>query len=218
MFNLDHTLIKLMNVNPRTEKHGQDDVLAVDLKIEWRTSNDVLAKFSPTLKDSLYCKAESPQGELVEEVQHTPNLRHPFMGAFKWALEIPCAEFRVHHGIRDDNDIVFAEAKVNHFAFECQEGGTIAIFFRVQVLPDEIQIAKLMTLLNKEVHVSLEITMPTIDDDDDSGTNQSLDSDPANTNPDRDTRSQLNSLFQPMPGADGDDANTEENPAISELE
>jgi len=59
MFSLKNQAAKLTNVNPRAELHGQDKKLAVDLKFEIKVSNDVLSEFDPSLKGSLYKKADA---------------------------------------------------------------------------------------------------------------------------------------------------------------
>ena len=65
MFSLANQAAKLVNVNPRAELHGADKKLAVDLKFEIKVSNDVLSEFDPSLKGSLYKKADD--GEYEEQ-------------------------------------------------------------------------------------------------------------------------------------------------------
>lgn len=155
MFDLDHQLIKITNINTRTEKHGDDNVLALDLQIEARMPNEALSMFSSTLKNAIYFKDESIQGDLVDDKTHAPNLRNPLLGPLKWGAEMEHMQVRIHHGVRDEDDIVFSEAKINKFKFICQEGGTVVIAFRAQVHPTEKDAAKLLTLIQSEVHVSV---------------------------------------------------------------
>jgi DNA segregation ATPase FtsK/SpoIIIE-like protein len=87
---------------------------------------------------------------------HAPKLRNPLMGPIKWNLEMPSVQFRIHHGEDDADDIVFSDAKASKFQFLCQEGGTVAVDFRIQVSePDEEEVTKLLFMLNKSVNVSL---------------------------------------------------------------
>ncbi|HEY8606597.1 MAG TPA: hypothetical protein VIM12_05725 [Noviherbaspirillum sp.] len=154
-FDLDKQLVKIVNINSRTEKHGDDNVLAIDLQIEARMPNDSLSMFSSTLKTALYFKDESVQGDLVDDKTHAPNLRNPLLGPLKWGAELEHMQLRVHHGVRGEDDIVFSESKINKFKFICQEGGTVVIAFRAQVHPTEKDAAKLLTLIQSEVHVSV---------------------------------------------------------------
>ena len=77
MLSLADQLVKVLNINARNEKHGTDDVLAVDLHLQARVSNNELALFSPTLKSSFYHKDDSKQGDLVTDKTHLPNLKNP---------------------------------------------------------------------------------------------------------------------------------------------
>jgi hypothetical protein len=155
MFDLDKQLVKLTNVNARMEKHGEDNVLAADIAIDARMPNEVLSMFSPTLKNAIYFRDESIQGELIDDKTHAPNLRNPKLGTLKWDDTFEHIQFRVHHGVRDEDDIVFSDSKIDHFKFTCQEGGTVVVSFRVQVHPNETDAAKLLTMIQSEVHVSL---------------------------------------------------------------
>ena len=60
MFSLANQAAKLTSVNPRAEIHGTDHVMAADLKFEIKVGNDVLSEFDPSLKSSLYKKADGP--------------------------------------------------------------------------------------------------------------------------------------------------------------
>ena len=50
MFSLHNQAAKLMSVNPRAEINGTDHVMAADLKLEIKVSNDLLSEFDPSLK------------------------------------------------------------------------------------------------------------------------------------------------------------------------
>lgn len=157
MLELDTELVKINHINARNEKHGEDAVLAVDLKLQARMSNDVLSLFSPMLKQSFYHKDESVQGDLVTDAGYLPNLKHPSLGPVKWAGDWDHQRLAIHNGVRAQDDIVLADAKINKLTFDFQEGGTVFVNFRVQAHPDEKTSAKLLALLGQEVHMSLGI-------------------------------------------------------------
>ena len=142
MFDLNKDRVRIANVNARAEKHGDDDVLACDIKCEARMANAVLSKFSPTLKSCLYTKDDGATEDMLNP-DHMPKLRNPQMGTIKWDFEMPSVQFRVHHGESDEDDIVFSDGKAGNFTLTCQEGGTVIVGFRVQVHPDELEAAKL---------------------------------------------------------------------------
>lgn len=170
MFTLNNESVRLVNINTRTEKHGDDDVLACDIKLSTNQANAILLKFSDSLKDALYTKDEGAVEDLINP-DHAPKLRNPLMGPIKWNLEMPSVQFRIHHGENDDDDIVFSGAKASKFQFLCQEGGTVAVDFRIQVSePDEEEVTKLLFMLNKSVKVSLINEVEAPDESDDVGT------------------------------------------------
>lgn len=80
MFSLQNQAAKLQSVNPRAELHGDEHVMAADLKFEIRVSNDVLSEFDSLLKSALYHKSNGAQGELISEPGHLPHLKFPLMG------------------------------------------------------------------------------------------------------------------------------------------
>ncbi|USE79024.1 hypothetical protein NDR89_20520 [Cupriavidus gilardii] len=160
MLELDTELVKITHINTRNEKHGDEPVLAVDLKLQARLSNDVLSLFSPMLKASFYHKDESVQGDLVTDPGYLPNLKHPSIGPVKWAGDWEHHVLTVHNGVRAADDIVLDEARINKVQFDFQEGGTVFVNFRAQVHPDEKTAAKLLSLLGQEVHMSLRYDEP----------------------------------------------------------
>lgn len=156
MFGLHKESLRLADVNPRKEIHGDEKVLAVDLKLEFETSNAVLLKFSPTLRDALYTQDPGATIDMIDP-SHAPTLRNPQMGEIKWALEMPFVRFSVFVDGTNDEDIVFIAAKCNNFRFTCKEGGTVIVTCRVQKSePLEVDVTKLLFLMDKQIKVSLE--------------------------------------------------------------
>lgn len=150
-FTLNRDRCKLAHMNIRTEKHGDEDVPALDLAFEMDTANNLLSKLDPNLRAALYRKDENR--DLIES-DHMPALRFPLLGpAFAWALEIPRVTLCLH---ADDGDIIMKSGKANKFKIELLEGGTVNWKFRVQFSePDEDAIASLSRLLQHQVPVSL---------------------------------------------------------------
>lgn len=160
MLELESQLVKIKHINTRNEKHGEDNVLSVDLKLQARVSNDLLAQFSPTLKSSFYYKDESVQGDLVSDAAYLPNLKNPALGAVKWDGDWEHQLLRILSKVRPKDDILLEDARVNKLSFDFQEGGTVFINFRVQAYPDEKTTARILQLLGQEVHMSLSFQEP----------------------------------------------------------
>ena len=152
MFDLNQKSCTLGHVNGRHEKHGEDDVLACDLKFKGDFDSGILAEFHPTLRSLMYAKHEG--GDLADQGSDTPtqlrftNLVQPL----KFTNEIVGATVTLEYGLKP---LVFDTANVNEFKVECNEGGTVTVTFRVQVRPTEEQLAKLFALLDTSVPVTI---------------------------------------------------------------
>jgi hypothetical protein len=153
---------KLSSVNVRSEKHGPELVPAVDLKLAIDASNDILAKFHPDLKASLYYKAEpdaDDQEELdgIDPVTNLPNLRFPRLdGPLKWDIMGIGYHLSIDFGLGGDSNLELHGCEINNFAFSCKEGGTVELAFRAQITNiDEQIIGKLAILVQHEVTITL---------------------------------------------------------------
>lgn len=155
MFSLANQAAKLTSVNPRAEIHGQDHVMAADLKFEIKVGNDVLSEFDPSLKSSLYKKADGPQGELIQEAGRLPSLKFPLMGTVKWGTEFSGYEVVVHYGVSGKGDIRLLTCEVDQFRFDCQDGGTVVVGFRVIAHPEAVELGRLCEMIQQEVELSL---------------------------------------------------------------
>lgn len=155
MFSLANKAAKLTSVNPRAEIHGTDHVMAADLKFEIKVGNDVLSEFDPSLKSSLYKKADGPQGELITDAGHLPALKFPLMGPVKWGKEFSGYETVIHYGVSGAQDIHLIDCEVDNFRFDCQDGGTVAVSFRVIAHPEPNELGRLCEMIQQEVEMSL---------------------------------------------------------------
>ncbi len=157
----DFTPVKITSVNPRSERHGPEELHpAVDLRISLTTGNNILTALDGKLLDALYTKnANADQGgqqnlEGVEEVSNLPNLKFPLMGALKWKKDLIGYTLTVQHGV--GSDIVLKGCKVNNFTIDPKEGGSVDLKFRVQSSDvDERTLGKLGLLVQNEVDVML---------------------------------------------------------------
>lgn len=162
MLTLTQQRAKLINVNPRSEIHGEDKKLAVDLSIEVKTSNDILSQFDPKLKATFYRPAEDgedAQGDLLADqapAGHMPKLVFPNLGRLKWAYNGGGYITTVHCGFSGDMDIRMIETDLDKFNFDCQDGGTVAMTFRVVAHPQPEELGRLCELIQQEITLTLE--------------------------------------------------------------
>ncbi len=154
-FELNEAACELHHKNDRIEKHGEEDVLAVDLNFTYETNNGVLAMFSPSLRHCLYMAAAAPDNSLPLDDQNMSALRNPALNggkAFPWSVgELVGAEMRFHHGIGGKSDQVFAESKIGKYKLECREGGTVIVHFQAQITPTDKEMAFLSAALRNKI-------------------------------------------------------------------
>ena len=155
------TKMKLANVNPRAELHGEEREPAGDLKLEVDCPSEVLANFHPALRSLLYYHDERRQRDLADQgsaqdKNFAPDLRMPLLGSpLKWEEEMLGASVTLcQPGSR--SAIALEGCAVNNFAITPLEGGTISLAFRVQAHPDSRAFGALCTLVQQDVEVTIE--------------------------------------------------------------
>jgi len=146
---LDKATATLENVNLRMEKAGDEKIPAADLKLSAPQPADVLAHFSPTLKNFLF----HTEGTL--DLAGGFELRDPHLGyPLSRDEEMTGATVRIGYGVGEP--MIFQDAKVNGFRLTPHNGGTVVVGFRVQCRPTPEQVAKLYTLQETGVELWLE--------------------------------------------------------------
>jgi hypothetical protein len=152
--------VKLLHVNLRGEKHGDDTEPAIDLKLSMLAANDVLDLFHPKLKSSLYFRSESTdaQAEVPGVPQVLPNKLFSAMQPLAWDLELTGCKVVVDYGLGEDagSNVELCDCKVNAFRIDPKEGGSVEVTFRVQTsnIPDGA-LDKLSRKLNQETQITL---------------------------------------------------------------
>lgn len=155
MFDLSQT-VKLANLNPRAEKHGEDTKPALDLKIEATCPSSVLIHFHSELRQHLFMKDPNP--DLVDQATENDGLtvlRYPKMGAIKWDWEGAGYTATVDYGMGGESNIVLEDVKVDHFTIEAMNGGSVAIAFRIIAHPDPEDVGKLCEFIQREIDLVL---------------------------------------------------------------
>lgn len=152
MFDLDKKNATLQHINIRDEKHGEENVLAVDLKFQADFDGDILAEFGPSLRHSMYEKDDNP--DLADQGSDVPTkLRFPMMvQPLKFGNEIIGASVNVAYGI---GNFALDTCDINNFKVECHNGGTVSVTWRIQAKPTAEQLGKLSTLLGSQCEISI---------------------------------------------------------------
>ncbi|MCG7403051.1 hypothetical protein [Caballeronia zhejiangensis] len=165
MIDFQQTELRVVHVNVRSEIVGDDERLAMDLRIEMDLPNVCLDKLDAELRPSLY-RANGDGDLLGKDAAHMPHLRFPQLGPLTWDGSISPVALLLHLGTKK-NELKLAEGKANKLRILPHEGGTCGLVWRLQVHPTEEEAAKVMTLLKHTIKGTLDTSEATSDDGDD---------------------------------------------------
>lgn len=155
------TQLRLTNINPRMEKHGAEDVPAVDINFILDAPNDVLSYFDGALLNALYTVHEdtAAQEEIdgIDPVSHLPNLRFPKMAPIKWDWKGSGYTLVVDYGLGAKSNLELENVEVGKVLIDCKEGGTVELKFQCQCVAGltERIIGKLALMIGQEVSIEL---------------------------------------------------------------
>lgn len=165
---LEPTTVKLSNVQTRVEKHGDEEVMAIDLAVTWNTNNRSLTAIQKQLRNALFCnlaqESESPQAEMDLPVDEMPNVRVPGMDyPVKLDLQQVGARVEVAYGIDETTAIVLQLCKVHKFRITPIEGGSAEVKFAISSASeiDDHIIGTLSILQQRDI--SIQLNMPDVE-------------------------------------------------------
>lgn len=153
-FSLKKQASKIAHLNVREENHGDDPVLAVDVKVQADVGNEFLDQLSPGLRAALYQKEGAVAGETPDiDAEHLGSLRFLQLQPFEWKDEMLGAKVVIHGHSKAEN--IDLEGDVNQIRLACKEGGTVELTYRVQVQPTPEDSGRLAAVLGRKVKVSV---------------------------------------------------------------
>lgn len=154
------TAVQLQHLNVRTEKHGDDNATALDLKFVRTASNDILDMLHPKLREAFFYRSDATeaQDEIAGVEKILPNLQFPKLGTLAWELEHTGCRVVICFGLGGASDIILNDCKVNQFRIDMAEGGSTTLTWRVQTssIPDGA-LDKLSKQLQGEIEIMLEL-------------------------------------------------------------
>lgn len=120
----------LTSFTGRTETHGRERVPAVSFRLKFTGPNTLLDLLSPSLRLAVYTAAEG-QEDLPGVEPATPLLRSRDVKHL--ALDNAYEGWTVHleHGIDESTHLEMGSAKIDAFAVDFHDGGTVDIECRV---------------------------------------------------------------------------------------
>lgn len=140
---LDQVVARVIDVNPRKEHHGEQLVLAIDVKLEANCQRPILDQFDAGLDAFLF-------GE------HGP--RFPEIGAVSWNREYERATVKINkHTIND--------ATIAKVALLPEVGDSVKVSFVATFYPATDMVGKLAELIKEDVSVTVEQTQKDLVDE-----------------------------------------------------
>lgn len=130
------------NVNFKSQKHVDHDIMAVYLNINFDLPNTVLDQFDPKLRQKLYFSRADDQGQQVVAGvdQILPNLNFPHMEPFGWTTEMNGCTIDVDYGLgqEGDSNLWLEACKVCKWKLTPKEGGTVNVALQIQNCTDQL--------------------------------------------------------------------------------
>jgi hypothetical protein len=153
MFELQKQKVRFKSMNTRTEKHGEEDEPATDLYFSVTIDNAALDMFQPDLKSSLYKQNAAPQGALIEDLRslRLPDLKMPLV----WKYKGIGYKSIFHYGMNNDKEVNLFDNEVLDFKFDCKDGGSVLIDFRIIAHPEKEEVAEFYDLMGSEIELTL---------------------------------------------------------------
>lgn len=156
MFELKNHEAKVASFNPRCEKHGQENVMAGDLKVECTGHSSLLDHFDKSLRKTLYRKpAPGEQTDLPLGDDNLTQRKLPRLAPLRWDEDFPGYKLHIVTGLAVDEVIELDDVELSSFVFEALDGGSVSITFRASFHPDGRTSGKLCQLIQETVEITL---------------------------------------------------------------
>ncbi|WP_233863524.1 hypothetical protein [Paraburkholderia adhaesiva] len=140
--------VKVAHINVRPEHHGDEEVIAVDLKLAFELPSVSLDGLSPSLRTSLFKTPDNPTAWDDMGLALPTSVRNPRLGVLKWSQTWREMHLALHAGETPGDDIRFDGVTFCKVTMRPREGGTVAYTACAQVHPrTDGETAKLVTLL-----------------------------------------------------------------------
>ena len=136
-FSLNNHPCVIASFNPRSEKHGDENVPAGDIKLSTRVHSSVLDQFDPSYRSFLFRKAdhEGEQQALLEGDTLT-SLAKPKLAPLSLKEDWPGYRLVIGSGLDLGHPLVLTDVELSNFKIEAMEGGSVALSFSATAHPD----------------------------------------------------------------------------------
>jgi hypothetical protein len=160
MFELtDLTEARLASVTNRIEKHGDEDVPAVSLTVEFTAENTLLDLIDPGLRHALYKAKPDAEPELPDMEQTTPVLRCNSIDKVRLTTAHEGWRLFVDDNIDESDPMAFGGVKVDKLELDALQGGSVK--FRMRLGTSDVDADKIGALgMNNGQSIWLRLLKP----------------------------------------------------------
>ncbi|ALS63595.1 hypothetical protein [Pandoraea apista] len=141
---------KLVNYNPRAEKHGKVKRPAATMRVQVVMQARSLDMLAPGLYDSLYMQIENPEDMLA-----TSTRRFSKMAPFAWSFEGKGYVATVDYGLGGESDIELVECTVKNIKVTPEENDIVIYDFNINCAPDERESGILDHRIQQDIIIKL---------------------------------------------------------------
>lgn len=159
MFTVTAYEAELAHLNTRTEKHGEDNAPAADLKLVITGPHSLIECFGEGLREFLFREpgvGEDKQTAMDLGGDKRTKVRYPKIKPVTLDDEFPGYTVLLSPGLDAGETLTFKGAKLKQFRFRAIDGGAVEVTFSAAVYPDEHQAGVLFGWQKKTLVLTLE--------------------------------------------------------------
>lgn len=146
--------MRVANINLRSERHGEVETPAVDIKLEWVTTNLILHAFHAKMREAFYERDHEPGLPGMDEAMAA--LIFPELDPLKIHTEETGLTLRIVHGLSGSSDLVLKDCTASGFKLDMLQGGSVEVTFTMATVDiDEKRLGKLGLMLKGDVPVKV---------------------------------------------------------------
>lgn len=146
MFNVQAVPAILSNLTAYSEKHGEDNVSGLALKLEMTLPSSILDALSPHLRPRFY-RIDLKDMPLV----------FPELESISWKRDLIGARVSIgYDDLFNSAPVELTDTTVDKIRLALLSGGSVEVTVRIKTKPDAMSVGRLYEWLQKEVQLTIE--------------------------------------------------------------
>lgn len=161
MFQLDKHDSQFANLNSRIERHGDERVLAADMKFSTSVGNATLDGIEKGLREAFFRKPGKGEQQTLPNIGETLTaVKFPNIEPIRLSHEFSGYEVQIDGTLETTEPVILVDASIKKLVLDFKEGGSVELSFTVSANVEPDELAELSeALIREDVRVTL--TPPT---------------------------------------------------------